>query len=131
MLQNKKHKKEYMKKYYQDNKEKMNERAKKWREDNPEKIREFQRIDKRRYRKKHPEMRFGRKNWTKEHYDKWRVNYGVLIALKESKLKKEPCKVCGNSKVHGHHEDYSKPLEVIWLCSIHHKAIHNSRSLLN
>jgi hypothetical protein len=32
--------------------------------------------------------------------------------------------VCGSKKVHGHHEDYNKPLEVHWLCPKHHKARH-------
>ena len=27
------------------------------------------------------------------------------------------CSVCGKSgKIHAHHEDYSKPLEIMWLC---------------
>lgn len=40
------------------------------------------------------------------------------------KIKKEPCVVCGNPKVEGHHEDYLKPLEVIWLCTEHHIEHH-------
>jgi hypothetical protein len=40
-------------------------------------------------------------------------------------LKRKPCEVCGNTKSHGHHEDYSKPLEVRWLCQKHHEAIHH------
>ena len=28
------------------------------------------------------------------------------------------------SRVHAHHEDYDYPLDVIWLCPIHHKARH-------
>jgi hypothetical protein len=26
--------------------------------------------------------------------------------------------------VHGHHPDYSKRLEVVWLCSVCHAAVH-------
>ena len=27
------------------------------------------------------------------------------------------CSICGKSAtIHAHHEDYSKPLEIIWLC---------------
>lgn len=34
-----------------------------------------------------------------------------------------PCERCG-AKAHAHHEDYDKPLEVVWLCPIHHKQRH-------
>lgn len=51
---------------------------------------------------------------------KYAVRKGVLI--------RKPCEVCGNVKSEGHHEDYSKPLEVRWLCSIHHHEIHHSIS---
>ena len=37
----------------------------------------------------------------------------------------QPCEVCGSVKqVEAHHKDYSKPLEVNWLCHIHHKLTH-------
>jgi hypothetical protein len=33
---------------------------------------------------------------------------------------KEPCVACDSEKSEMHHEDYSKPLEVWWLCRKHH-----------
>lgn len=51
----------------------------------------------------------------------------VQCAIETGKLIKEKCKVCGNEKTHGHHEDYSKPLEVIWLCHKHHMEIHKKK----
>ena len=54
-------------------------------------------------------------------------------AVRDGKLSRQPCVRCvetgreqyGTS--HGHHEDYSKPLEVIWLCPMHHCWVHGSR----
>jgi hypothetical protein len=40
------------------------------------------------------------------------------------KLIKQPCAVCGDPNSQKHHPDYSKPLEVIWLCPDHHHELH-------
>lgn len=48
----------------------------------------------------------------------------VAKAIKAGRLVRQPCEVCGNPQTHGHHRDYSKPLEVQWLCGVHHKAAH-------
>ena len=58
--------------------------------------------------------------WTKKYPERRKAHGLVYYAIKTGKLTKEPCKVCGIEKVHAHHEDYNKPLEVIWLCPIHH-----------
>lgn len=40
-------------------------------------------------------------------------------------LKPERCSMCGTGgRIEGHHEDYSKPLEVIWLCPQCHVDTH-------
>lgn len=44
----------------------------------------------------------------------------VYKSLKKGILVKKPCEVCGYLKVEAHHEDYNKPLDVIWLCRKHH-----------
>ena len=48
----------------------------------------------------------------------------VWNAIRNGKLQKAPCEVCGDEKVHAHHDDYSKPLEVRWLCRKHHREAH-------
>lgn len=48
----------------------------------------------------------------------------VHYALKTGELEWWPCEVCGSYDVRAHHEDYSKPLEVRWLCPLHHKELH-------
>ena len=46
------------------------------------------------------------------------------LAVKRGEIKRRPCEVCGEPKSHGHHEDYSRPLDVMWLCSTHHAKRH-------
>ena len=48
----------------------------------------------------------------------------VRSAIRAGKMKRSPCEVCGIAKSHAHHEDYSKPLDVMWLCPLHHAAHH-------
>ena len=36
------------------------------------------------------------------------------------------CAHCGTtSRIEAHHPDYSKPLDVVWLCRFHHRELHN------
>lgn len=43
--------------------------------------------------------------------------------IKRGFIKKQPCLVCGE-KAEMHHDDYTKPLEVKWLCRDHHLELH-------
>lgn len=40
----------------------------------------------------------------------------VSNAVRDGRLRRKPCMYCGKLRVHGHHHDYSKPLEVEWVC---------------
>lgn len=44
-------------------------------------------------------------------------------AVKTGRIKKNPCSICGEQKVEGHHFDYTKPYEVVWLCHRHHAEL--------
>ena len=57
-----------------------------------------------------------------------RVRRETYRAILDGRLKRKPCIVCGDTNVDAHHEDYSKPLKVIWLCRTHHKKIHKNNS---
>lgn len=48
----------------------------------------------------------------------------VHRAVARGLLVKAPCAVCGESRVEGHHPDYTRPLDVIWLCPSHHRKLH-------
>ena len=43
----------------------------------------------------------------------------------------QPCETCGKFPADAHHDDYTKPLEIRWLCSKHHRAFHLIRRLEN
>jgi site-specific recombinase XerD len=56
--------------------------------------------------------------------NKYIANSKVRYAISTKKIKQEPCIKCGAQKSEAHHPDYSKPLEVVWLCDYHHKEEH-------
>lgn len=47
-------------------------------------------------------------------------------AIRDGKLVKQPCEVCGKKKVQAHHDDYNFPLSVRWLCIKHHAEHHKN-----
>jgi hypothetical protein len=56
--------------------------------------------------------------------EKVEARKAVYLAVMSGVLTRQPCEECGETKVDGHHEDYSRPLEVRWLCRQHHLALH-------
>jgi ribosomal protein S27AE len=89
------------------------ERKRIWRAENPIEARERSRSYSRKYRDKN-EL-------------KCRARYEVRKALRNGKLKKQPCAVCGNPIAEAHHDNYSKPLDVRWLCKDCHDDVHAGR----
>lgn len=55
---------------------------------------------------------------------KRRAHFAVSNALRDGKLARQACEVCGAEKAQAHHDDYSKPLDVRWLCTTHHAEWH-------
>ena len=111
-LENREHKLKRLKEYYYENWEKKQIQRKEWIEKNKEKHREWLSVYHKKYRKK--------------------INHAhvkVYRALKSGELKRiEICEHCKtNMTEHAHHEDYSKPLEVTWLCRNCHVETHKRR----
>ena len=50
----------------------------------------------------------------------------VRDAVKNGKLQKQPCAICGCDVSFAHHFDYNKPLDIIWLCRPHHREQHGN-----
>jgi len=74
------------------------------------------------------------KNKNDPNKNQWRINFPerkkahlrVYYALKKGILVKQPCFICGE-KAEAHHPDYSRPLDVVWLCSSHHRQAHQNQ----
>lgn len=48
----------------------------------------------------------------------------VQKAIQKGALVPKPCEVCGFFRAEAHHDDYTKPLQVRWLCNTHHDEHH-------
>lgn len=48
----------------------------------------------------------------------------VQTAVINGTLARLPCEVCGATPAEAHHDDYSRPLDVRWLCPSHHREHH-------
>ena len=63
-------------------------------------------------------------NMRRKYPEKVTARNAVASALKRGILIKQPCELCTSTKVEAHHADYSKPLDVTWLCVTHHREQH-------
>ena len=68
------------------------------------------------------------KLWTSAHPTAQRAHGLVKRAIRSGALVKMPCAVCGTKSAIAHHDDYRRPLAVMWLCPVHHKARHRIRN---
>jgi ribosomal protein S27AE len=57
--------------------------------------------------------------------EKNKARNDVSRALRTGVLVRQPCEKCGDIKVDAHHDDYSKPLDVRWLCRRCHLIEHD------
>jgi hypothetical protein len=64
------------------------------------------------------------KAWRAEDKRRAKCHYEVTKAIKNGELFKKPCVKCNDAKSLAHHEDYDKPLDVVWLCQSCHKKRH-------
>jgi hypothetical protein len=69
------------------------------------------------------------KRMRSKHREKFQARAKVATAIDSGKLTRQPCQVCGNPKVEAHHTDYSKPLDVQWLCHKHHREVHGQEAI--
>lgn len=48
----------------------------------------------------------------------------VYKAVRRGELVRRPCEVCDREPADAHHEDHERPLDVVWLCRLHHRWRH-------
>ena len=114
-------------------------RAREYRGENIEYYRDY---DKRRYqedpmvRERHrryqnteagkASMRDSRRKWLSQNPEKRAAHVILNNRLRRGDIKKpDKCQDCGSTgRIHGHHHDYTRPLDVEWLCALCHSNRH-------
>ena len=92
--------------YYENNKDRIIPYVEEWRRKNRDKVTHYLKT----YNLKHPEKATAR--------------IKVRQAIFNGKLIPLPCEKCNELKTEAHHTDYSKPLDVMWLCGPCHREEH-------
>lgn len=65
------------------------------------------------------------KRWIEKNTVKRAAHIIAGNAVRDGKLTVLPCEKCFSTHdIHGHHDDYARPLDVRWLCSTCHKEWH-------
>lgn len=96
-----------------------------WREKELDRQREKAKRHRAEGRKPDPEAeKRGKLKWLENNRHKKRANTAVGNAIRDKKLFRKPCEKCGDENSEAHHDDYSKPLDVRWLCKKHHNEHH-------
>lgn len=106
------------------------ERSRAWRSKNPGRQNEL----KRRWASRHradialrnasSQYADKRSQYNKLNPEKRAAHFAVRNAVLRGEIKQAPCMVCGDVRSEAHHEDYTKPLDVQWLCRLHHRQRH-------
>lgn len=94
-----------------------------------EKLRELNRINSKQYRKNYPELASKRDRHNRlSRKDTPQYKCGELLryAVRSSKINRPSiCSECGKEGVtQAHHEDYTEPFDVVWLCAMCHGKKH-------
>jgi len=112
------------------------EAQQRYRQRHPEKVRryklkhahehpEFGRERRRKYRKVNKGYVEQNRQYRKSNPEKHKAHSLLQSAVRHGKISKSLfCQLClSGLRIEGHHPDYSKPLEVVWLCRICHVDI--------
>jgi len=73
------------------------------------------------------QSRHARPGWKAEHNAHTKVSRAIAKGLL---TRPGHCEVCDGVKTEAHHQDYSKPLDVMWLCVKHHNEQHETEFVM-
>ncbi len=68
--------------------------------------------------------------WARENKHKKQAHWKVARLIQSGKILRQPCEVCGNVNSQAHHEDYTQPQDIMWLCPRHHAIRHKEKRTL-
>ncbi len=72
-------------------------------------------------------IRYQRKR-RKNNPETYKARSALGNAVRDGRIEKQNCQQCGDTESQAHHPDYSKPLDVIWLCRKCHLAEHGKKA---
>ena len=59
-----------------------------------------------------------------KHLARWYTRRQIANGI----IQRQPCAECGTSPAQAHHEDYTQPLLIVWLCALCHRKLHYTAS---
>lgn len=103
--------------------EKYNNYFREYRARNREKLRAYNRTYNKVWRAKYGYH--NEENSRHRYPEKHRARRALRRAVARGEVKKQNCEICDSPSTGGHHDDYSQPLKVRWLCPLHHSKAHD------
>ena len=95
--------------------------ARQWKKDNPIRVKKMRKRWNEANREK---ARAHAKRQRELHPDRCKARTTIKNAIRDGRIKRKPCVICGSTKSESHHDDYSKPFDVRWFCRKHHDIFH-------
>lgn len=109
--------------YYARNKKYIIRKTKDYVSKNRNKVKKYQKIYRNRPYAKINQLERQKQQRIK-HKLKFKARELVHTALRNCSILKLPCEICGIKKSEAHHSNYNRPLQIKWLCRLHHEQEH-------
>ncbi len=108
--------------FFEDIMEKRDKEVKaRWQRENPDKAKQYR--DK--WKKNNPKKwKAAKQKWRAKNVQKVKAHFIIAHAVECGFMESMPCHICDEPNTQAHHEDYSEPLIVLWLCTKHHAERH-------